>query len=48
MVSQKSAHHKFSQENIIRKNGFETIARHEASQKQPPGVKQSGSLSEQH
>ena len=27
---------------------LETIARHEASQKQPPGVKQSGSLSEQH
>lgn len=30
------------------KNKFETMARHEASQKQPPGVKQSGSLSEQH
>ena len=33
---------------LVVKITLETMARHEASQKQPPGVKQSGSLSEQH
>ena len=33
---------------LVDKSTLETMARHEASQKQPPGVKQSGSLSEQH